>query len=207
MSEMPLEADGALLEAQHFLQENAAALREIASVYVVRMGLARKGECAVLADEIFQDAMVEVLAHPEGLVASRQPRAWVMGVLANIVKRRRAGALRRDRFEVVMSDVHHPPDIESEEDLLNYLVHQQSPGPEETVESTSQLEEMLALISAEDSRILRLALIHELRAEKLGELLNVTPGAARVRVHRALHRLRLAWQGQDASRKRGKGHE
>lgn len=203
MSEMPLEASGVLLEAQQFLQENAASFREIASIYVIRMGLASKGESAALADEVFQDAMVEVLAHPEKLLVSRQPRAWFMGVLANMVKRRRAGMHRRERFEVVMSDLRRPPDIESEEDLLDYLIHQPRPGPEETVESQAQLEEMLALISTEDAKILRLALIYELQAEKLGELLHVTPGTARVRVHRALSRLRLAWKGQDANRKRG----
>jgi hypothetical protein len=44
MSAMPLEAGGALSKARDFLQENAAAFREIARVYVVRMGLAQKGD-------------------------------------------------------------------------------------------------------------------------------------------------------------------
>lgn len=204
MSEMSLEDGDAQGQAHRFLQENAATLREIAGVYAVRMGLARAGESATLADEIFQDAVLEVLAHPEKLVASRQPRAWFMGVMANIVKRKRAGTVRREQFEIIISDVRRPPDIENEEDVLDYLIHRQSPGPEQVVEAKAQLEEMFALISADDATILRLALIHDLQAEKIGELLNVTPGAARVRVHRALHRLRVAWEGQDTHRKRGK---
>ena len=204
MSDMYLENSDALLKVHHFLQENAASLREIAGVYVVRMGLARGGDSAMLADEVFQDAVLEVLAHPERLATSRQPRAWFMGVLANMIKRRRTGAARQRRFEVVISDVRHPPNIESENDLLDYLFHQQMPGPEQAVEADTQLEEMLALVSTEDAEILRLALIHELQAEKLGELLNVTPSTARVRVHRALSRLRLACKGPEANRKRGK---
>lgn len=207
MSEVPLGKSDVSLEAHHFLQENAAAFREIAHVYVVRMGLAHKGESTTLADEVFQDATLEVLAHPERLMASRQPRAWFMGVMANIVKRRRASAIKREHFEVVMSDLRRPPEIENDDDLLDYLVHQYSPGPEEAVETGSQLEEMFALISNTDAELLRLALIHELQAEKLGALLKITPATARVRVHRALRRLRLAWTRQSGNRKRGKRNE
>jgi RNA polymerase sigma factor (sigma-70 family) len=203
---MYLEKSDVHLAVHYFLQENAASFREIASVYVVRMGLAHGGDSAMLADEVFQDAVLEVLAHPEGFATSRQPRAWFMGVMANIVKRRRADAARRQRFEVVISDLRHPPDIESENDLLDYLSHQQTPGPEQAVQADTQLEEMLALVSTEDANLLRLALIHELQAEKLGKLLNVTPGTARVRVHRALSRLRLAWRGPEANRKREKNN-
>jgi|SRR5215469_13504453 len=204
MSDMYLENSDALLDVHHFLQENAASFREIASVYVVRMGLAHGGDSAMLADEVFQDAVVEVLAHPERFATSRQPRAWFMGVLANMVKRKRAGTARQQHFEVVISDVRHPPDIECENDLLDYLIRHHNPGPEQAVEADTQLEEILALVSTEDAKILRLALIHELQAEKLGALLNVTPSTARVRVHRALNRLRLAWKGPEANRKRGK---
>jgi RNA polymerase sigma factor (sigma-70 family) len=204
MSDMHLEHRDGLLDAHHFLQENAAAFREIAGVYVVRLGLARGGDSATLADEVFQDAVLEVLAHPEQFATARQPRAWFMGVMANIVKRKRAGAARRQRFEVVISDLRHPPDIENENDLLDYLFRWQIPGPEQAVEADAQLEEMLALVSTEDATLLRMALVHELQAEKLGELLNVTPNTARVRVHRALSRLRLAWKGTEANRKRGK---
>lgn len=204
MSDMYLEQSDVYLAAHHFLQENATVFREIANVYVVRMGLAYGIESVMLADEVFQDAVIEVLAHPEGFAAARQPRAWFMGVMANIVKRRRVGIARRQRFEVVISDLRHLPDFESENDLLDYLFHRQTPGPEQAVEANMQLEEMLALVSKQDAKLLHLALIDELQAEKLGELLNVTPGTARVRVHRALSRLRLAWKGVVANEKGGK---
>lgn len=194
-------------ETQRFLQENAAVLREIARVYVVRMGLAYGDDSTALAEEVFHDAALEALAHPDRLATARQPRAWFMGVMANIVKRRRAGIARRERFEVVISDLRCPPDITSEEDLLDYLMRHENPGPEETVEAQAQLDEIFALISIDDANILRLALIHELQAEKLGQLLNVTPSTARVRVHRALSRLRLALAHQGENRKREKRYE
>jgi DNA-directed RNA polymerase specialized sigma24 family protein len=40
---------------------------------------------------------------------------------------------------------------------------------------------------------LRLAVLHDLTGEALAQELGIKPGAARVRLHRALNRLREAW--------------
>jgi len=203
MQEAQFDTGDALEEVQQFLQENSNSLRAIACVYVVRMGLASEKNLQVIAEEIFQDAVLEVLTRPERFAAVRQPRAWFMGILANMVKRKRAGAARRYRFEVLLSDLRHLPDLEDENDLLDQLMSQQSPGPEQVVEMGERLQEMLALVSDEDAELLKLALVEELGAQKLGKLLGITPNAARVRVHRALSRLRLAWKQVGQNEKRG----
>ena len=199
MSEMTYRDSIVRQNANRFLQENASDFRRIAEIYVARMGLSYGGNRAALADEIFQDAVLEALGHAERLVTARQPRAWFMGVMANIVKRRRTSEARREHFEIHVSALKHP-DIESDDDLLDYFIGQPDPGPEQALETRLQLEEMLEMVSTEDAKLLRLALIHELQAEKLGKLLNVTPSAARVRVHRALARLRAAWAQRNINR-------
>jgi RNA polymerase sigma-70 factor (ECF subfamily) len=51
---------------------------------------------------------------------------------------------------------------------------------------------LLEHVPVSDREVLRLALIHELDGESLARALGVRPGAARVRLHRALGRLREA---------------
>jgi DNA-directed RNA polymerase specialized sigma24 family protein len=53
---------------------------------------------------------------------------------------------------------------------------------------------MLALVAPEDQRVLRLAILADFQRETLARELGISPVAARVRLHRALNRLRSAWQ-------------
>jgi len=55
---------------------------------------------------------------------------------------------------------------------------------------------MLSLVSEEDQQVLRLALLEEVKAEALAQRLGTTIGTARMRLHRALRRLRTAWDEQ-----------
>ena len=74
------------------------------------------------------------------------------------------------------------------------------PGPEQTFESREQVQEMLALVSPDDAEVLRLALLHELDSQGLADYLGVSVGTARVRLHRALRRLRKAWKQREIER-------
>jgi DNA-directed RNA polymerase specialized sigma24 family protein len=72
-------------------------------------------------------------------------------------------------------------------------------GPEKTLESREQVEEMLALVSPDDARVLSLTILHDLDAKHVAGHLGISLGATRVRLHRALRRLRLAWTQSEAS--------
>ena len=80
-----------------------------------------------------------------------------------------------------------------------------SPGPEQSFEAREHVRELLSMVSPEDSTVLTLALLHELDTQGLARELGVSAGAARVRLHRALKRLRKAWNEQEDSRKDGSG--
>jgi len=62
------------------------------------------------------------------------------------------------------------------------------------VEANEQASLILALVSPADQHILRLAILLDCERETLARELGITPVAARVRLHRALNRLRVAWQ-------------
>lgn len=180
---------------QHFLQENAASLQGILCGYVARMGLATGENIASVAAEVFQDAVLETLAHSENFNPQMQPRAWFLAIAANILKRQRAKYARRYRFEVLVSDLPKQSESESEQDLLDRLmIFRGAPGPEQGLIACESAQELLALVSAEDARLLDLALLQGLNADLLAPMLGVNPSTARVQVHRALKRLRAAWQ-------------
>lgn len=198
------DADGgqARVYLQRFLQENAASLQGILCGYVARMGLATGENIPLVATEIFQDAVLETLAHPEHFHSHTQPRAWFLAIAANILKRHRAKYAKRYHFEVLVSDLPQQGERESEHDLLDRLMNYRgTPGPEQGLIVRESVQELLALVSAEDAHLLDLALVQGWSAETLAPMFKVTPGTARVRVHRALTRLRKAWQGAEQRKK------
>lgn len=64
------------------------------------------------------------------------------------------------------------------------------------MEADEAVAEILGRISSDDAQVIRLAVLHDLNGEELGRVLDITRGAARVRLHRALNRLRAAWPRQ-----------
>lgn len=179
---------------QRFLQEHTASLKKVLCAYVLRMGLARGANVRLVADEAFQDAVLEIVAHGERFMSVPQPRSWFLAVAANVLKRKRASFAKRYRFEVLVSDLAANSAQFSEADILEQLTTSSISGPEQILESCEQVREMLALVSPEDAQVLRLALLHELDTASLARELGISAGAARVRLHRALKRLRVAWQ-------------
>lgn len=179
---------------QRFLQENAVHLQTILGGYVAKMGLASGPGIEAVAAEVFQDAVLETLAHADRFNPEMQPRAWFLAIAANILKRHRAGYAKRYKFEVLVGSLANRYEDESEQDVLDRIMQAGAPGPEQTLASRETVRELLALVSPEDARLLNMALLEGWDASALGTHLGITPGTARVRVHRALSRLRVAWK-------------
>ena len=97
---------------QHFLQGNAANLQATIGGYVARMGLASGPAIETVAAEVFQDAVVETLAHAERFNPEMQPRAWFLAIAANILKRHRASYARRYKFEVLVGNLASKTELE-----------------------------------------------------------------------------------------------
>ncbi len=195
------EAQG---RVHRFLQENETRLTGIICSYIVRMGLARGENVRLLAAEVFQDAALELLAHAERLDPERPPHAWFLRVAANILKRRRASFARRYRFEVLVSDLVERTQADDENDVLDQLIADREPGPEQMLTAHEHVREMLALVGESDAELLRLALVLDLDAEQIADRLGIRAGAVRVRLHRALRRLRVAWRRHEAEEQEGK---
>jgi RNA polymerase sigma-70 factor (ECF subfamily) len=182
---------------REFLQENSASILGVLRVYVQRMGLAHGSQVPEMALEIFQETASEVLAHAERFAGDAQPMPLLLGIAANMIRRRKVEQAKRFQREQLLSDVaRRYPGIVDEDTLLDTLVPPAAPEPAQVIESNEEAAALLALVSPEDQRVLRLAILDGHQHTSLARELGTTPGTARMRLHRALSRLRAAWQTQ-----------
>ena len=178
-----------------FLTEHTAPLLGSFRSYVQRMGLARGEAIPVVALEVLQEVAVEALDHADRFDPDRQAMAWLLGIGMNIIRRKKTEAAKRARREVTFGHLALLlPEVQGEDDLLDVIAPFMLADPEQDIEANEQAGLMLALVSPEDQRILRLAILADFERESLARELGITPVAARVRLHRALNRLRSAWR-------------
>ncbi len=196
----PTDAASSKQRIVDFLTDNVAALLGILRSYVKRMGLARGEEVAAAAVEVLQEVVVEALDHADRFNPTRQPMAWLLGIATNIIKRKKAEIARRSRRELFIGELSTAQQEPlSEDELFDQITSCASTGPDQDIEANEQAVMMLSLVSPEDRQLLLLAFLYGFEREAMAEKLGITPVAARVRLHRALNRLRLAWREQLSS--------
>ncbi len=196
----PTDAASSKQRIVDFLTDNVAALLGILRSYVKRMGLARGEEVAAAAVEVLQEVVVEALDHADRFNPTRQPMAWLLGIATNIIKRKKAEIARRSRRELFIGELSTAQQEPlSDDELFDQITSCASTGPDQDIEANEQAVMMLSLVSPEDRQLLLLAFLYGFEREAMAEKLGITPVAARVRLHRALSRLRLAWREQLSS--------
>jgi RNA polymerase sigma factor (sigma-70 family) len=179
------------------LEQEVPALELTLRTYVWRAGLATgealRDATLNLLSEVIQTAL-EQAAHYD---RSRELRPWLLGIAANLIKRQQVERAKRSRREPLVGDLwDETPETPGETALLARLAALSTPSPEEAVEAQEQVEALLRLVSVGDQQVLRLAILEDYDGEHLARQLGITPVAARVRLHRALQRLRGAWERQ-----------
>lgn len=190
-----------------FLTENTAPLLGTIRSYVQRMGLARGADVPTVALEVLQEAVVEALDHADRFKPTGQPMAWLLGIALNVIRRKKADSVKRARREMSITDLSTTQDEPlSEGELFDQIASYSATEPEHDIEANEQASFMLALVSPEDQHILRLAFLYDFDREVLATQLGLTPVAARVRLHRALGRLRIAWHKQQLCQTEGESN-
>lgn len=190
-----------------FISDHTAPLYGTIRSYVVRLGLVSGTDVQGIALEVMQEVVVEALGHTSSFHSERQPMAWLLGIAINVIKERRSKEARRYQREVTLgrlSLLH--PELESESELLDSINLSTESGPEQLVESDEQVNALLSLVSEKDQQILRLAFLEDFDRESLASRLGTSNGAARMRLHRALNNLRLAWSEQQETLREGGNH-
>ena len=178
-----------------FVQTNLVPLLGAIRLYVYRSGLAQGTAVPAVAADVLQDVVVEALSHADRFDPERQPMAWLLGIAVNIVRRRKAqrSSLHRRELPITIYVDECNPEIDvGESEVYERLGAHVLEGPETLVEANEQAETLLSMVSPDDQRVLRLAVLGGASGETLARALGTTPGTARIRLHRALQRLRSA---------------
>jgi RNA polymerase sigma factor (sigma-70 family) len=191
-----------------FITDNVASLLGILRSYVRRMGLARGEDVQAVAVEVLQEVVIEALAHADRFNPNGQPMAWLLGIAINVIKRKKVEFAKRSQRELSIGDL-SPAQNEhvSEDELFDQLTTDSTAGPDQAIAANEQADLLLSLVSPEDQQILMLAFLQGFEREALAEKLGISPGATRVRLHRALKRLRLAWSEQYLKSQKGENND
>jgi RNA polymerase sigma factor (sigma-70 family) len=190
------------------ITDNVASLLGILRSYVKRMGLASGEEVPAVAIEVLQEVVLEALDHADRFNQTGQPMAWLLGIAINVIKRNKAELIKRSQRELSIGDLSLMQEEHlSESELFDQLMADSSAGPDQEIAANEQAELLLSLVSPEDQHILMLAFLQGFEREALAQKLGISPGATRVRLHRALKRLRLAWSEQHLKSQEGESNE
>ncbi len=186
---------------REFLLKQTVFLKQLLAIYVIRMHASYGEVVSVVVDEVFHDTLLEIIAHQERFMSMQEPRAWFLAVSMNVLKRRRARFAKRERFEILLSDLWESSASGSEADLLDQLTGKSVAGPEDVLETSEQVRSLLSLVSSQDAQVLDLAVLRDLDSTTVANQLGISPPVVRLRLHRALGRLRRKLQGYQANQK------
>jgi RNA polymerase sigma-70 factor (ECF subfamily) len=185
------------------IERDADTLHNTLRHYVLRAGLATNQNAASTASELLNEVVVEAMQHAARFDPTREPVAWLLGIAANLIKRKLATLSRNNHREPLLRDLYPAADQElSDAELFDRLSRLSAADPAQQLERQDAINYLLRFVSENDRQVLRLAILNDLSGEALAAELNTTSGAARVRLHRALRRLRLALE-----REKGTDHE
>lgn len=164
-------------------EEHELLLRSIA-VLVAKTGRGlRWVEVMEIASDTLQQAVQEALKHAERFDPTRSATAWVRGIAAKLLLNRQRAEARVRRLV--------PVAVLGEEAWAVALERRCTEPTDEAVAARLDLEQTLARISPEERQAIEFRYYQGLDGEELARALGVaTPGAARVRVCRALQALR-----------------
>ncbi len=186
-------------DLRRYIETEAADLQRTLRVYLYRAGLSGRDQSLdAAASELLNEVVLEALRHEGRFRSSASPRAWLLGIAANLIKRKQAELARRHRREPLLRDLVAGADAAiGDDDLFDWLLTIAQPSADD---ETDRAAALLARLAPEDQRIIELAVLHELDGAALAQTLGISAGAARVRLHRALKRLRsaIAVGGDDA---------
>jgi RNA polymerase sigma factor (sigma-70 family) len=172
-----MRTDAELLAAA---RKDAHAFRELYDRYAERIhrfhrGRTRSNDAALdLTAETFAEAWLSRMSFEDRAGGSAAP--WLYAIARNVL----VTSVRRKRLE------------QSAREQLGVLSEADRPAvaPEPGERWLEGLQEALGELTADEREAVGLRVVGELSYDEVGRLVGTTPGAARVRVHRALAALR-----------------
>lgn len=183
---------------EQFIEADREVMLKTLRYYVLRAGLANSSAAWSVAEELFHEIIVEGFRSADRLKPDLEPKPWLLGIAANLIKRKQVETVKRHRREPLLRDLYPQSQAAlSDEELFDQLPIVSDTSFDD-LEVNEQINRILSGVPKSDADLLRLAILHDLNGAALAQELGISPGAVRVRLHRALNRLRAVQEERDA---------
>lgn len=136
----------------------------------------RVGGKQQVAEDLTSDVFFKALEHMETIDEEKSPTAWIYTVA-------------RNRLKNYYRDSKQETDIDTLQDTLDDGVNLEEVLHRETVVS-----DLLDKLSQEDRRVIWMKYIEGFSYKEIASILKKAPGAVRVSAHRAIKKLRTAYE-------------
>ncbi len=180
-----------------FIEQESEDLFAILRSYVIRMGLAPPMMAEQLTEELMNQVVIEALQSADRFDPARRPMPWLLGIGINLIRQQLRQHARsreipaRDLFAATQAGL-------SDDELFERFGALVEANPAGQIEQDSWIADTLAQLTEDDRQIIQLAILNDLDSSAIAHQLGITPGAARVRLHRAIKRLRGWFATQEA---------
>ena len=175
-----------------YIEKEAETLLVSLRLYTMRAGLATQATASEIAQDLLNDVVIEALKHADRLDSIKVSKAWLLGIASNLIKRRQSALSKQNHREPLVRDM-LPDSVMSDDDLFDQLAMHSVVDPAQEYESNEFIKSVLSSVSESDREIVQLAIFYEMNGVMIAKELNISPEAARMRLHRALKRLRKAY--------------
>lgn len=187
-----------------FAQESATLLPSLRR-YVLHAGLSSGRSLEDEVADLLQEVVVHALRAAGEFDVTRRPAPWVLGIAVNLIRRRRVEQAKQRRRLVNPGEPGAGGAAGAEgvtggamsADVVFDRFAAASENPEEFFAGRQVASSWLALVSDADRQVLQHAVLQGMDGAELAAVLQISAGAARVRLHRALQRLRAALAEQE----------
>ncbi len=190
-----------------FVEQNAAPLLNTLRLYLKRAQIIRPNDLQEAAKELLNEVLVEALQHANRFDLLRSPMAWLLGIAANLIRRKKDAAIKRQQREVLFCETYREANSDaSDEEIWAGLARLALVNPLREIEGDDEARRMLSLVSETDRRILQCCIIEQMDYEAAAVEFDCKAGTVRVRLHRAIKRLReavIAAQNQQGGERNG----
>lgn len=173
-------------------------------VYVYRFGLAEGGSVLeAVADEILEITLETAVKLMDEFDPNLNPYSWLLTIAINALRNYRRKIFREEKHVDTITDSPAPKarnnsDLETdwstmpEDEKLEHLLDHR--GQTSLEDELFGVDDLLSLVNKNDRTVLRLAYVDGMGEADLAAVLNVSHGAAAMRLSRARKRLFDAYQ-------------
>lgn len=177
-----------------FVQEHLDELLQTLCIYVYRAGLAQGPQIRDEAQDLLNAVTEHALHSAERFDTSRRPMAWLLGIAANLILQEKQRRAKQARREPLLFDLASPPDghpsTDAFSDILPNTLLEPSIRFDELLHDQQAYLHLIAHLPRQDQELLHLSILQQYSAKEIAQRLECSPGAVRVRIFRALKRLR-----------------